>query len=363
MGLIRVLLAVSVVLWHVKQPWAPVAGFVAVLSFFIISGFYMSMVIDTTYSKMGPDWKRKFYTSRVLRLYPVYIVVFLVSVTFHNLIGVTTIFTAGLPLSNDWFTFMLLSNLSIVGMDAVNFILASAHWTNLPDLREIAVSWTLGIELQYYLAAPFIVKKSIRFGMIVLLIALSIRFLLIGQSYYLWQYYFAPADWCFFLLGHSAYRLTRDIDETIKQRIGRIAAVALPCVAVIAQVWNPVGSDRPVLWFYYIVLAASIPFIFALTKNIRWDNWLGNFSYPIYICQFPMIPMILFAVPRNYHWNRVEDVALLQVFSVIAAGAMLYFIVERPVDALRATLKRRNLSAVLKPAPVSVPASHDVDRR
>jgi peptidoglycan/LPS O-acetylase OafA/YrhL len=74
MGLIRVILAYSVVLNHS----GPVHGYflipsnAAVTLFFMISGFYMALVMTEKYT--GPNRIRGFYSNRILRLYPTYFI-------------------------------------------------------------------------------------------------------------------------------------------------------------------------------------------------------------------------------------------------------------------------------------------------
>src|SRR5689334_14401820 len=74
MGLVRLLLALAVVLSH--TPTAEfhfIGGGLAVQAFFIVSGFYMALVLDGKYADA-----RTFYSNRLLRLAPAYFVVLVV---------------------------------------------------------------------------------------------------------------------------------------------------------------------------------------------------------------------------------------------------------------------------------------------
>src|SRR5437899_9041000 len=90
MGVIRLLLALSVLIFHAGKffNYNIVNNTIAVFSFFIISGFYMALVLDKKYSKQQS--KLLFWSNRLLRIFPLYwlslLVVFsfvLVKFVFH----------------------------------------------------------------------------------------------------------------------------------------------------------------------------------------------------------------------------------------------------------------------------------------
>jgi peptidoglycan/LPS O-acetylase OafA/YrhL len=82
MGIIRVLLAIAVVVGHassVVPNRAPkmTGGTASVEMFYMISGFYMAMVLNRKYRGPGSTWV--FYMNRLLRLYPTYLAVLLLT--------------------------------------------------------------------------------------------------------------------------------------------------------------------------------------------------------------------------------------------------------------------------------------------
>ena len=72
MGLLRLILALAVVLEHSSQifGYTLVGGRLAVQAFYIISGFYMSLILNEKY--VGRGSYKLFITNRFLRLYPIY---------------------------------------------------------------------------------------------------------------------------------------------------------------------------------------------------------------------------------------------------------------------------------------------------
>ena len=70
MGVLRLWLAIAVVLEH-TSPWKgilaqPLNGNLAVSAFYVISGFYIQLLISDKYAGQ-PNWIRNFYASRALR--------------------------------------------------------------------------------------------------------------------------------------------------------------------------------------------------------------------------------------------------------------------------------------------------------
>ena len=68
MGVVRVLLALAVLLSHLPPAsYKILSGALAVQAFFVVSGFYMALVLD---GKYRDTWL--FYSNRILRLAPTY---------------------------------------------------------------------------------------------------------------------------------------------------------------------------------------------------------------------------------------------------------------------------------------------------
>src|SRR5262245_57884456 len=85
MGTFRVVLALAVMIAHIATMVGPsivnreslhilIWSGQAVFAFFIISGFYMALIINEKYAKL-PNGTSRFYLNRALRLYPIHWVV------------------------------------------------------------------------------------------------------------------------------------------------------------------------------------------------------------------------------------------------------------------------------------------------
>src|SRR5262245_22538167 len=183
MGTIRLLLALIVAASHFnlnnRDAFAFEATF-AVQAFFVISGFYMAMVFCERYAARGP---LDFYASRLLKLLPIYWCVAILSVLVAHGMPWARIDTAALswPLLG----FGTVAVTTLIGVDVFPFFAfdpansaISFAADRAPDqlvatrFLPVGQTWSLGLELWFYLLAPFLVRRSI--GMIVVILAASI---------------------------------------------------------------------------------------------------------------------------------------------------------------------------------------------
>jgi len=86
MGLLRLLFAISVLTAHAGPLFGShlIGGKMAVQSFFMLSGFYMALILSKRYVGKKSSYKL-FLTSRFLRIYPTYWVVLVLSFLFAGI--------------------------------------------------------------------------------------------------------------------------------------------------------------------------------------------------------------------------------------------------------------------------------------
>ena len=276
MGALRLYLALAVVAWHLTDNTLPIVvrPELAVIMFYMISGFYMSMVINAKYSKLP---LLAFYRARVLRLFPIYYVVLFVSVCLIWFFGTPNFYRPWRApvLFADWLH-IIFSNLTFFDLDNVK-----------GDQRIVSIAWTLGVEVQFYLVAPFLVTRRIIVCVAILAATLMWRLWLVHIPYDRWTY--APAEWCFFAMGAVSQRLFANIDRTYLRHAGWIAFPAIILLAYLCDLHNDLvlsypDLDRPQYWLFYSIFALSLPAIFALTQSSAIDRYIGEISYPLYIC-------------------------------------------------------------------------------
>ncbi len=314
MGLIRFTLAFAVVLWH-SGPFLVVSGYFAVLCFFAISGFYMSMIINTAYSRSGENWKARFYSSRALRIFPVYWFVAALSIVFwyHTRWPGPDLLNNGNEISGLAKAGLVFANVAILGLDVV--AITKSHVTGTV-MRLVGPAWSLSIELQFYLAAPFIVTRSFRSLAVLTFLLIALRLALQRA------------------MGALSFRLLEHVPGPATRRLmGWIGLLGIAPLAVWCGIRDITADlDTPAMWGFYAFMCLTLPFIFDLTKDWRLDRSIGELSYPLYIVHPLVIQGIWHYYGTTAHWTALVGGSLL-------AAVAIHLALERPIERIRARLR------------------------
>ncbi|MBM4262161.1 MAG: hypothetical protein FJ145_12120 [Deltaproteobacteria bacterium] len=142
----------------------------------------------------------------------------------------------------------------------------------------------------------------------------------------------------FFILGHFAFLLYEKIKTAPHINFGERFFAAAWAVIIAFSFYNGgfllgYEYDGWVNWCLYLFTTLSIPYLFPLTRDSKFDNFLGEFSYPVYLIH-PVIIQFEFqhvAVPAALHYvNIIIDVFLLSYL-------MIRWI-DRPINKIRARI-------------------------
>ena len=347
MGIIRFLLAVWVCASHVGFSFPLLhfgAGAPAVAAFFVISGFYMGIILNAKYRSLDV-----FYVNRLLRLFPVYFIVFGITLsglytlplTPHHLISWSE-FKHGFAVSNLWGNlYLLFSNLFIGGMD-LGFFQVIEPGTNqmsftshigeggLPVYQYFLVpqAWTLSLEVYFYLLAPFIVR---RFYTIIIALCGSLLCWFIpywlGLDFF-YYFRFFPVTLSFFTAGAAIqWFYMKRITWVEQWRYLGIPALGIIVLASINYLTIPLDERLKMILFVALV-TISIPFAFALTKQWRCDRFIGELSYPIYISHLA-VSLLVLNIPF------VADKPLFSMLGTIVVAIFIYLLIGKRIDVFR----------------------------
>jgi peptidoglycan/LPS O-acetylase OafA/YrhL len=296
MGLLRVLLAVSVFMVHAPQStWNKALGGFggsnAVEIFFVISGFYMALILEKSYLKKG-----RFYRNRILRLFPIYYLV----------CGLILLRTFLFPNSQEFnFSFPTqavvfggLANSTFIGSDWLTFLeWKNGHWhfgnfnesgEPLSDMLLVPQSWSIGIEVTFYLLAPLLCKFKSRTLIFLILGTLVSRLvgLYFGLDHDPWTYRFFPFEIPMFLIGILLYRLRARIGTShkVSQKMTRILLVTSYVLFSLLS-WL-ISFNR--FWQMLFLLALVIVILVWGEESTK-DRKIGELSYPIYLSHILVI--------------------------------------------------------------------------
>jgi peptidoglycan/LPS O-acetylase OafA/YrhL len=374
-GILRVYLALCVISAHVNPalPWARHDSQQAVEIFYIVSGFYMALVLSRRYGSV-----KQFYASRFVRIFSAYwIVLFalcfasvVARLFFDNWLYLGALATH--PLDHNGmagFFVALLSNLTVLGQDWVMFLqhdhgqafgIAKDFRLNETPLYTYLIlpqCWSIGVELSFYLLAPYLNRlKTFHLALSVVL-ALSLRVLAknyLGLSNDPWSYRFFPFELTWFLAGMLGYRLYDRLYEGLGARFdparlvegkwryaGAAALILLALYAHargVGRLCLALGYDRGI-WLSYLFWPVAVAGLFLTFRKQSYDRFIGALSYPIYLVHVAVIaalrPLFARLALPDEHLGRATAIVS------ITLAALLYVVCLKPIERRRhaATLK------------------------
>jgi len=377
MGLLRILLALAVVITHSGSSLNGLAlpGAVAVQAFFMISGFYIALILNRKYCFRGAT--KLFYQQRYLRLAPMYWLAILTTYAASALYSAASRHPAGKlqiwaayghDMSLAGVALLAVTHASMLGLDGLMFCEFSGHplaphftmdWTTaaLPAVRFMPLppAWSLSVELLFYMVAPLLVRRSVRLQLAVAAAAFLARVAAMRLLHLPpdpWNSRFFPFEAGLFILGSVAFRAlpaaTWLIDRAPALRWA-LLGVILPAMAFYGRI--PLAEDVR-HWAFLAGTLVAIPLLFAASRRSAADRWIGEMSYPLYLIHQVVLFMAEPLTRRLGGAALDAEILLLP----LGAAALLYAVVERPIEAWRARrfdrlLDKNQIKNPMAPSP------------
>jgi peptidoglycan/LPS O-acetylase OafA/YrhL len=330
-------------------------GHLAVQAFYVVSGFYMALILDTKY--VNGYWP--FILNRILRLYPVYLVCLALALAFYfsplvlrpEYSGPGTWWSSFGGALDIWTRLGLIAtNLLIEGKDLLCFMrvdlasggaefsptgltdpTAAQHFIFLPQ------AWSLGVEMHFYLLAPFFFRMKTWVLVAVFFASWWLRLSLFqrGFNFDPWVYRFFPSVLHIFIMGVLSYRLYLFYGKSRATRVlSGAATLGLGALLLLnGYLWAlPLNAKADLT---LAVLALSLPALFHWSREAQWDRRLGAFSYPIYLLH------LIFADLWVSLGGRLDPVGFPVVLAatVLVSGVLVRY-VELPADRWRGRLNQ-----------------------
>lgn len=333
------------------------AGNLPVDVFIILSGFVITHLLLTRHERYEVFAGRRF-----LRLFPMYLVAcvagyliiplrgdYVVSVPWHTAAFWTPIINERLLIAQEVQTHLGWHSLAHLTMlhGAI-----PREWLNFSDIMFLAPAWSISLEWQFYLLAPFIVaamKNRVGAVLMVLLAVLGhIAFLKGWLGTYL-TYSILPGALGFFLIG-IATRLGWKRLQALKANPLIVSAMAIVLFSV------PLGGRGIPLWVWVSVTAFILyardnspsTKLFACLLRNRFSDGLGKISYSLYLSHVILISLLAYAALAAFPdigRRAMLMVTLFGVFATIPLSILTYRFVEEPgvrAGKLWAAYRRRD---------------------
>lgn len=302
----------------------------------------MALVLSSKY-KAKPYYV--FICSRYMRLFPAYLAVLVLTVVY-GLVTWAIVGSVQWPLtgwvntvtglSDSAIVGYALSNVFMFGQDILSFFNVApdgrlvldnlARYADGPfgGYMLVPQAWTLGLELSFYLVAPFFIARSSLVVAGVVAGSCLLRFAIFpwcGIEAERLGYRFFLFEIIFFCFGGLAYKLYAW--ERFRSLDGRVHGAVVLALAVpfMSFAWDVPEAAR------YAALALCIPSLFLLTRDSRLDRLVGELSYPIYISHI----LVLYALTQ---YTKVGD-ELPGVILTLVLSILLYVFVERRAEDRR----------------------------
>lgn len=309
-GLFRLFLAMLVVIQHLSRVRI---GITAVMIFFMLSGFWVCKMYCEKY-RVTSNPLLRFYASRFLRLWPP----FLAAMGLAFVLALMT----GHPLTaKDLFAIPMLG--------------VASH-THDP----LGVSWSLDIEMQFYLIMPLLVaalarKPQKRVAIALLGVsALSITLYFVTQVEIVGVY----------LLVFSAGMLVYLTGYGPSPRAAMASAAAFVAIGLLFSLWPETqGLVIGEGWSEVPAHIAAMIWALVLLPFVAWsvrqpspsiDRKMGDFSYSLYLTHYPVIVAINDMTPGDM---QPQD-KIMALAAILVVAIAFYTLVDVPLERRRKAL-------------------------
>ncbi|PKO46341.1 MAG: acyltransferase [Betaproteobacteria bacterium HGW-Betaproteobacteria-22] len=329
---LRALAVLGVILFHYNPELLP-GGYIGVDVFFVISGFLITSILLNKKTKAEYHFFstiKQFYASRFTRIAPAYFVMLIV----------VSLLVAILFIPND-------HNIYSKSLKQALYFNSNNYFAGFGDYfapanyeQSLLHTWSLAIEIQFYLLIPFVVLllplKKLTATFILLIILLTsiaeyrLRFQGVEQVTYYSLYARVPE---FLLGGLAALNMARFAGG------GKMLSASLSLVGLLMIVGSLSFMDSSYL---FPGLAALLPALGAalLIVSGHTDSpvskilslpvlvWLGAISYSLYLWHWPILSLM-----RYYTGSEAltASFTFAFIFLTLLFATISYYVVETPM--------------------------------
>ena len=318
-GFLRFYLAWMVVVTHITNIIDYVGGF-AVYSFYILSGYLMTYIMNKKYG-YNPTGMKRYLLNRFLRIFPPYWIVGLVTI-FGIVLVPTVFFDMHESLRFPETVHEFVSNIAIFGLFS-----GVPKGAEVEMARLVPAAWALHVELCFYcLIGLFLGRYKV---LVSLWLLLSVLYHILAVKYAWPRYSPVYAASLPFSLGAFLYHNKRLIGRLIPDYSG-LAVVSLLLFIMFTLTARKIPMTTTVCPFY-LNMAFTFILIYQLSNIDRQrpslvkkiDSFLGDLSYPIYLSHW-LVATVVGAVfdLKQSPLLFIVLIPFLMIFSIIMKYAI-----------------------------------------
>jgi peptidoglycan/LPS O-acetylase OafA/YrhL len=334
-GAYRTFLALLVVALHLGG--VPSIGGYAVFGFYSLSGYLMTFIMLRNYGYTAGG-RYKYTFNRLLRIFPMYWISLLLSILI--------IFWIGEEKSSAY-------HIGIYLPGTITEILKNAFllfpMRELPRLTPPA--WALTVEIFFYILIGLGLSKNKK--IVIFWFFLSCLYHLVALILGIgWEhrYFTIPAASLPFSTGALIFHYKDKCQLLLKRQSDNNHLPFLICFIIIAN-WYAglVLDDSKGVFFYSNYLLCSLMIIALADRTSlpfmskKLDNWLGDFSYPIYLLHY-QVGLVIISTLALFEIMLLRpsiELMLITLPFLFLFSWLFTITIEKPIEAIRKKVKAK----------------------
>ena len=353
MGLLRLLLAFSVVMYHLGGGYA-LSGFGAVSGFYLLSGYLMAGVVRKSYSVNFAS-TLLFYLNRAIRLVPLALVFALVTVLVSKILMSNAI--AALGFNHEFRDIMEHGAFAGIGTILSTALFGWKFETPPPLItgtsQIIPQIWSLAVEGTFYLVVPLIVllDRGSRVVLpVIFLAACAFTAYVIAADYefstYVYKNFFSSM--IFFSAGMALFHLDKYVGPRLVIPLLLLSSAALAYMLLVK-----IQDNLIIVAFYALIIPISIcivsarKFVDVYPGLRKIDSYLGSLSYAVYLNHFiaGMVLIAMLNLGLGENWQLFAPLkrpvfGLLCCWIAVIMAMAVQALIEPFIDRLRDNVRQ-----------------------
>lgn len=333
---IRAVAVIAVILYHF-QISSFKGGFVGVDIFFAISGYLISKGIISSVDKNKFAFS-DFYSRRTRRLIPALL----------SVIGLTYFSAYFIQSPNDFAQTSGSVVYALAGISNIYFWKISGYFDNFASLKPLLHTWSLSVELQFYIVWPVVLMLICKFAkkdIPRLIIIGAITVALATISIY---HVNKDSSGAFYLTHYRMHEFTIGamfvlVERYLKNAITATCIYLLGMLMVLVSIFTFDVHSIVFPGFYALIPCIGTAMMigsgghsrFSFLLGSRAPRFIGEISYSLYLVHWPVYVLTSYVLVFPMDNGQV----VIGLIATLVLSLILYFVIEKPLRTPGAVIK------------------------